>query len=197
MTGLEKAFTRIREEHAAAIQVRSARAVLGSSVIRVFHPGTKYPLLDKLASLDIKSLKSIRTQDAFRKKFEQHLNQVHNTVRRLNVGNGRIHPGGKWGHCTKVLCLYLREIVLHSRLLPDAVVARLQHYLYVPIDTIVLKELKRVGAEVPFRRIKDLATAQHFYLLQDLLGEAARRKHVPRIWFDDVWAVRGGGVPDV
>ena len=197
MTDLEQTFSRIREEHVGAVRVRSARAVLGGSVIRVFHPGTKDPLLKQLASLKIQSLNSIRSQASFRTEFEEQLDQVHSTVRRLNVGNDRIHPGGKWGHCTKVLCLYLREIVLHSRLLPDPVVNRIQRYLYVPIDAIVVKKVKRAGVEIPYQRIKDVATARDFYSLQEILGDAARRERVPRIWFDDVWAVRDGGVPDV
>ena len=197
MTALEQKFSKIREEHTAAIRVRSARALLGSSVIRVFYPGTKGPLLKKLASLEIESLYTIRSQEAFRRMFEEQLSQVHRTVSLLNTGNDRIHPGGKWGHCTKVLCLHLRGLVLHSRLLSDAVVDRIEPYLYAPIDGIVIKELKQAGVEIPFRRIKDIKSARDFYSLQEIIGDAARRARVPRIWFDDVWAVRDGGVPAV
>lgn len=194
MAALEEKFAQIRMDHTAAIRVRSARALLGSSVIRVFYPGTKGPLLRKLASLEIESLHTIRSQEAFRRKFEEQLSEVHSTVRRLNVGNGRIHPGAKWGHSTKVLCLHLRELMLHSRLLQDAAVARLQHYLYTPIDGIVLNELRRASVAIPFRRIKDIRSARGFYSLQKILGDAARREGVPRVWFDDVWAIREGDV---
>ena len=65
------------------------------------------------------------------------------------------------------------------------------------MEAMGVKEGKGAGVEIPFRRIKDVATARDFYSLQEILGDAARREGVPRIWFDDVWAVRDGGVPDV
>ncbi|MFC1572816.1 hypothetical protein ACFL6M_04375 [Candidatus Eisenbacteria bacterium] len=187
MDQLLKEFARIKREHAESVLARSARVVLGSSVIRVFDSGTKPGLVRILEGVAIDELKRIRSQTAFKKFFERELARVSRGVRRLNPDNARIYPGYKWGHSTKVLCLFLRTVVLESDLLPHSAITRLRPLLYAPIDGVIIHRLQDLEVELPFQRIKDIDSQRKFYKIQDLLGRASRRAEVPRIWFDDNW----------
>jgi len=108
----------------------------------------------------------------------------------MNRGNTRVYPGYKWGHSTKILCLFLRDIALHSHYFSDGKADRLSYYLYTPIDNIVIRELRRLGHAPAFRRIKEIDSSKKFYDVQDAIGEASSKIGVPRVWFDDIWAQR-------
>jgi len=43
---------------------------------------------------------------------------------------------------------------------------------------------------LPFKAIKEIDTTEKFYDVQELLGEAAAKVGVPRVWFDDNWGDR-------
>ncbi len=64
------------------------------------------------------------------------------------------------------------------------------NWLYVPIDGINIRRLRHCGLSLDFAKIKEVDTPQKFYSVQELLGEAAKRAGVPRIWFDDNWGDR-------
>ena len=104
--------------------------------------------------------------------------------------NSRIHPGYKWGHSTKVLSLFIREIVLCSRYFDDRLTDRLAPLLYIPIDGVVIDHVRRLGVPLSLRKIKHIDSAEKFFGVRDLLGEAATRAGVPRVWLDDVWTER-------
>ena len=53
---LLEAYHRIRDGERSAIRTRTAREVLGASVIRVFAPGTKPCLIEQLESVDVDAL---------------------------------------------------------------------------------------------------------------------------------------------
>ncbi len=185
---LVKEFRRIRKEHRTALVVRASREVLGASVIRVFAEGTRDILLPKLAAIDFESLHNIRNQEMFSEWFDEHVGWIWQTIKPLNNDRSSIAPGGKWGHSTKIMALFVRSIVLCSRFFSDREVKRVSPFLYVPIDSVIMRRLTKMGVSLPFRRIREINTRKRFYLVQTLLGEAAFREGVPRIWFDDNWA---------
>jgi hypothetical protein len=187
---LVEEFQRIRQEHAKALRHRAARVVLGPSVVRVYRKGSNRSLFPVLVAVPLDELREVQTPEQFRTWFEAHLEVLAATIDRLNQGNDKIYPGYKWGHATKVLTLYLREIVLNSRYFNDAEAGRLAALLYIPIDDIAMKRLKKLGCRPPFSAINQIDTPEKFYGVQELLGEAAARVGVPRIWFDDNWGDR-------
>lgn len=190
MSDLDLEFTRIRKSHREAMRVRAARSALGASVIRVFAPGTRRGVLPYLAGLDVDGLSRLKTCSQFERWYETALSGLARIVDRLNRGNVRIRPGVKWGHSAKILSLYLRGVVYHSRYFPDPVAKRIGPWLFVPVDRIVLARLKTLGVDLPFRRIKDVATREDFYSIQRRFDKSCQRLTVPRVWFDDNWAAR-------
>jgi len=191
-TSLPAEYARIGQEHQKALRERAARSVLGASVIRVFKKKTKFPMMRHLAEkVDLDGLKVIKNQKAYRKWFKRELDRLAHVIRKNNKRNKRINPGYKWGHASKVLCLYVRDVVLCSRYFKDADAKRIEEWLYVPVDGIVIKKLKSLDVKLPFKKIREIATTRNFYLVQEkILGEAARKADVPRVWFDDVWGSR-------
>ena len=168
----------------------AARIVLGPSVMRVFEQGTTRRLLPVLERTNIPQLRRVTTQARYKRWFERNLERVAKAIEASNRRNTRIRPGLKWGHATKILCLFVREIVLRTRLLTDAEVTRLERFLYVPLDSVVRRELRGCGINLPGTGIKHICRPNHFYNAQDRMAEAAERAGVPRICFDDVWANR-------
>jgi hypothetical protein len=103
-----------------------------------------------------------------------------------------LQAGAKWGHSTKVLTIFLREMVSHTRLFRDDEVPRIERLLYVPLDSITMERLRALKMRLPFKRIREIDTAKKFYDVQTALGAAAREAGVPRVWFDDNWSDREG-----
>ena len=187
---LEREFERIKLHHREALKATAARVVLGSSVIRVFEKGTKKKMIPVLARISIGELYKLRNQRQFKLWFVKELNKVAVAVRKTNRTNCRIYPGYKWGHSTKVLTLYIREMVLKSRHFNDSQVKRISSWLYIPIDSIAIKRLRKLGVKLPFNNIKGICTSKMFFDTQDILAKAALKANVPPIWFDDNWGDR-------
>lgn len=186
-------YKKLNAEHRAALCWRMARVTLGSSVVRVFKPGTKVDLLNALAGLPIDELLDVGGDDDFKSWFERQLGVVTKAIKKKNEKNPRIQPGTKWGHATKVLTIYLREMVSHTRYFNDSDAKRIEALLYCPIDRITIESLARVGHRPrSFKRIKEIDTSAKFYGVQDLLGDAAKATNTPRVWFDDGWGDRDG-----
>ena len=72
----------------------------------------------------------------------------------------------------------------------DAEAARISPWLYSPIDHVVINRLWKLHGPLPFWQIKGIDTPDKFYLVQDLLGQAAAKVGVSRVWFDDNWGDR-------
>jgi hypothetical protein len=166
-----------------------ARNATGPSVIRVFAKGTKTALMDALLRLPVHEIERLDGRAEFERWYEHQLRQVAGSIRKSNPDNQRIRPGIKWGHAAKILSIYLRGLVLHSRYFPDRVVRRVRPWLFVPVDSYTIKNLRSCRVVPPFDRIKDIATREHFYFVQDLLAKRCGRG-VARIVFDDSWADR-------
>lgn len=184
---LEKKFEDIKQDHKKALRETAACVVLGSSVIRVFRAGTKSEIQPILENIDIDVLRTIKNETQFKSWFNKCLAHIVKIINDTNRGNNRI--GNGYGHATKILTLYVREMVLNRRYFTDKEVRRIQKWLYTPIDGEAMKAIRKVGEELRFNRIKDI-DKRSFYQLQKRLGEVAAKVGVPRIWFDDVWGVR-------
>ena len=65
---------------------------------------------------------------------------------------------------------------------------RLKPFLYVPIDNVVLRNVRSCGVRVRPRAINQIATEQEWRDLQKVLTDAAKMAGVPRVLFDDVWS---------
>lgn len=168
----------------------AARDATGASVIRVLARGTRPDLLHELVQLPVDNIGTLRSKKEFERWFERQLHTVAGTVRKGNRRNPRVQPGLKWGHGAKVLSIYVRSLVLHSRFFPDRVVNRVKPWPFVPVDGYSIKKLRSCGVNPPFGRIKDIATRRAFYFVQELLADSCGRR-VARVVFDDSWADRG------
>ncbi len=187
---LEDEFERIAAGHRAAHRARAARVVLGPSVVRVFAAGTKPGLQARLEQIPVDDLLTIVDADGFRTWYEEQLQSVATEIRKRDAKRARILPGIKWGHSAKVLSLFLRDLVEQCRYFTDAESRAIVPWLHVPVDSLVMKRLRRCGVALPVQQIKEIATAKQFYAIQDCLEAAAQRAGIPRVWFDDNWAKR-------
>jgi len=189
---IQEEYKRIKKHHWESELYFFARINLGGSIIRVFKSGTKNKLVDALKEINVKELQSIKSQRQFKAYFEKNLSKFAKVIKRTSpkADKPSIYPGYQWGHGTKILCLFLRDTVLHSRRFSKNEVARLSNYLYIPIDGIVMKELKKLKYNLPFSAIKEIDTKKKFYDVQETLYQASKKVGIPRIWFDDIWADR-------
>lgn len=193
LSALIAEFQRIGLSRKAAQIQRSARVCLGPSVTRVFSPGTGAKLTELLQNIPVDELIQIQDQAAYKLWFERHLSKVAELIRKTcSPKKCHVYPGHKWGHGTKVLCLFVRDIVLLSRYFDQEQTDRLANFLYVPIDSIVMQRLTCLGYELPFAKIREIDSAAKFYGVQELLKRAATAAGVASIHFDDVWGTRPG-----
>ena len=183
-------FVRIKRDHKPAMVQTAARAVLGSSVIRVFERETKIHLQRFLVQIPVDEVGRLANQQQYKQWFETHLETLAGEIKGRNPNNSRIFPGYKWGHAAKVLNLFIRDVVLHTRYFPDGVVNRVSPWLYSPVDGIIIGRLQELGQKLPFSRIKEIDCSEKFYQVQDLLADAAKEADIPRVWFDDNWGDR-------
>jgi hypothetical protein len=167
----------------------AARSATSSSVIRVFAKGTKPGLLQKLVELPVEEITNLRSRKAFEKWYVRQLYKLGRTLEKRNRDNSRVNPGMMWGHGAKVLSIYLRSLVLHSRFFSDRVVNRVKPWLFVPVDSYLIQRLTSCGIELPFTKIKEIASRHYFYVVQNVLADRCGRG-IARIVFDDSWADR-------
>ena len=187
LVSLHHEFNRISRDHSSLVAQHASQVVLGASVMRVFVPQTKKDLLPFLPALPLLELEEINNQEGFEKWFTLQLNRLARRILLKNKDNPRVNPGYKWGHGTKILSLYLREVVLNSRYFNDRTTRKISPFLYVPIDSKIMDKMRKLGFKLPFNKIKDIHTKQQFMQIQQILGDAAAKVQVPRIWFDYIW----------
>jgi hypothetical protein len=190
MKKLIKKFHLIKENHRKTIRTKCARLTIGSSVGRVLKKGSKEQIWRTLEKISVDQLLRLRSEKDYKKWFEKQLNVLARKINKTNKGNTRIYPGYKWGHTTKILCLYLRSVVMDSEFFNQSHREKIKYLLYCPIDSVVMNALEECNVPLPFKKIKDIDTPDKFYDVQDRLKHAATKVKVPRIWFDDNWADR-------
>lgn len=190
VSAIDNEFRRIKEQHLQALRKTTARVVLGPSVMRVYAKGTRDALLPLLPKLDVDTIVYFKNQEQFSAWFDKHVARIAKVIDRCNPSNMRIRPGFKWGHATKIMALYVRDLVLSSRYFSDADAEKISPYLHVPIDSVVIDRLRKLGVRQPFTKIKEIDTRKKFYAVQDVLASAALAHNIPRVWFDDNWGDR-------
>lgn len=171
-----------------ATVLRVAKIVTGASVVRVFDKGTARRLVDALVLLDLEKFAQCKTDEEFDKFFFLSLDQIDEAIDKRSRRNDLLGEGRKWGHASKVLCLFLRDLVLYSRYFRDDEVRRLQNLLYMPLDSVVMKHLRSCGVSIKARQIKDISSCDEFQEIQRIFTVAAKHANVPRILFDNVWS---------
>lgn len=190
VAALDDEFRRIKAQHSEALRKTIARVVLGPSVMRVYAKGTRDALLPVLADLDVDGIAQFKNQEQFSEWFDEHVGRIAKIIDRHNPRNTRIRPGLKWGHATKIMALYARDLVLSSRYFSDGDAAKISAFLHVPVDSIVIGRLRQLGVRQSFTKIKEIDTRQKFYGVQEALASAALTHNIPRVWFDDNWGDR-------
>jgi hypothetical protein len=187
---LDDEFLRIKGQHQEALKKTIARVVLGPSVMRVYAKGTRDALLSLLPEIDVDAIIQLKSQEQFSEWFDRHVERTARIIDQHNPRNTRIRPGLKWGHATKIMALYVRDLVLSSRYFSDTDAAKVSAFLHVPIDSVVIARLRKLGVRQPFTKIKEIDTREKFYAAQEVLAAAALNHKIPRVWFDDNWGDR-------
>ena len=182
-------FRRLETRHNSNLVVeRTAFVALGPSLIRAFKKGTKRDVIPALLKIDLNRFAKCKSREEFRPFFEDELKKVYHALA-LKPENIEKHGNGlKWGHATKILCIYLRDLVLYSRYFDEETAKRLESLLYNPIDRVVMDRLRDLGVDPGASGIKDIDTADKFWRLQRILDEAAKLANTIQIRFDDVQA---------
>lgn len=187
---LVEEFQRIARDRKKALRMRVIRIVLPSSVIRVFRPDTKADLIRELMAIDIDRIVKIGDISEFNEWFYFNLGKVAHAIRYKNRDNPRVNPGYKWGHAAKILTLFIRDLIHFSCYFDKLTAGRVSQWLFVPVDSIVIKRLQCLGCHPAVRSIKEIDSKKKFMEIQNLLADAAYQAGVPRVWFDDNWGDR-------
>ncbi len=183
LKALEKQLRKQGRAERKSIVVRQAKTCIGPSTWRTLAAETNDDVAPALKQIDLKKLVACRKPAEFRKFFCEELKRVDRALARKN----KTVKGRKWGYGTKILSLFLRGMVLHTRYFDYKVVERLTPLLYVPVDRIVLNNLRKAELDTRCRAIKDMSQ-ETFWQIQEWLAEAASNVGVPSIIFDDVWS---------
>lgn len=191
-------YKRIKEKHRQAIIARVSRVCFSGSTGRVFPKAENKDeksandiIKETLNTIDVDYLPKIKTQEEFKEWFEKKLGIVTNAIPKKNSKGKNISDDTRrWGYGTKILCLFLRDMVDHCRYFTEDEVKEVRKLLYVPIDSIIIDKLVECGETLPFNNIEEIDSEDKFYSIQDKLIQAAQIIDVPRIWFDDNWGDR-------
>ncbi len=190
---LEEEFQRIKQNHRRAIIARVTRICFSGSTGRVFPKKARATSRIKtvLQGINVDDLPTIDSRDAFKKWFEKQLGAVAAIIPDITSKREKLTDGARrWGYGTKILSLYLRDIVEHCRYFTPDQAEKARKWLYAPIDGIVMKRMRECGVSLAFSKIMEIDSSNKFYDMQDRLGEAAEAVGVPRVWFDDNWGDR-------
>jgi hypothetical protein len=195
---LESEFKKIHDDHRKMVPLRSAKVVLGSSVIRALPKKTKEKLENKLAELTATDLKKW-TEYSFKTNFVKKVKEIKKMIpkeRKVMKRNKRIRckqKVNKDAHASKILALYCRELLMESlaaNIINYKIYSRIEKLLFCPVDSKVIKKLREFKEGK--QRLKNTISMKtmdknSFEEIQDWLAIGAERTLTPRIWFDDVW----------
>jgi len=146
--------------------------------------------MSALADIPVLELPGLKGQAQFSVWFEAQVHRVAAALRLRNNERPSVNPGLTWGHATKVTALYVRDVVLRSRLFSDEEKTLIEPWLYVPIDSIIIKRARQLGVSFAFSKIREIDNREKFYGLQNAFGAAADKAGAYRISFDDNWGDR-------
>lgn len=187
---LEDKFREIRGKHYETIKEKTAKVVLGPSVIRALRKGTKTPLQKELSRVNIKNL---ITWSKDRVSFEKYFLKESRNIEKIISSIHGSKSVNAHAHAAKILALYCRDLILNSlscNLIKLSTYNRLERLLFCPIDGIVIDALREIegGKELlsGVKSMKDMKKSD-FMKIQNWLMAAAKKTKVPCVWFDDVW----------
>ncbi|MBN2315273.1 MAG: hypothetical protein JXM79_15190 [Sedimentisphaerales bacterium] len=192
---LEETFHHIDDNHKDAIIKHVAKVCFTGSTGRVFpkaknksQKSANEKIKEALTNIAVDELLRIKSQKKFEEWFEEKLENVTKKIpRKMSQQDKKTgkhikinDDARKWGYGAKILCLFLREIVLHCRYFTPEEAVKVRRWLYCPIDSKIIKRMKKCN-DVPKDR---------FDTVQKLLGDtkAVKKEGIPRIWFDYVWS---------
>jgi hypothetical protein len=178
-----KVFT--PQQHLDALVRRRIKFVVEKGAMaRLFRAGKHQALQEELfQKLKPSQLASIRTRVDYDSWF----------VRTIESDNWkRFSRNGlakdRWAYFAKLVNIIVYEIVSNRELFDETAWKRLQPFLHIPVDTIVLRHL--CGMERTFPNVKRLkGMSKETYLeLQSATRRLARKYKVPPIWFEAAWS---------
>ena len=193
---LEETFRHINNHRKHVIVNHVAKVCFRGSTGRIFPNETKTPegsvsnqIKEVLKKIEVGELLEIKDQKKFGEWFEKKLGKVVKKIpKRTSRGIELKDSARKWGYAAKILCLFLREMVLHCRYFEPEQAEKVEQWLYCPIDSKVMNAMKARGVPLNFTRIMDI-NKKRFDYVQEQLSNAAKNEKVPRIWFDYVWSI--------
>jgi hypothetical protein len=98
----------------------------------------------------------------------------------------------RWAYFTKLINIIVYEIVSNRDLVSEVDWKRIQPFLHVPIDKIVMNHLAKIDSNFP--SLDDLEgdlkgmTKEKYWQIQDGIRKLAKTYRVPPIWFEAAWS---------
>ena len=190
MQTLHEYFRKIKRNHVNKVRMKSAKVVLGPSVIRALSPRIKNPLKKELSKLTIKGLKRWATdQESFEKSFLKKTEAIKKLIPGKKKVKNKWQEVNKHAHAHKILALYCRELLNNSwGEINHETYRKIEKLLFCPVDKKVIDKIRKLkdGAKL-LGKVKSMRsmTEKTFMDIQHWLRKGAT--DVPRVWFDDVW----------
>lgn len=193
---LKELFRKIERRHSAKVRERSAKLVLGPSVIRALKKGIKEKLRTELQKLKIRKLVHwAKSEENFKKKFEAKCNRIKQIIgsnKKIKKGKqkGNQHVN-KHAHAPKILALYCRELLTSSwEAVGCKAYKKVEMRLFCPVDKIVIEKIRKCeGGPELLGDVKSMGTMEKdtFMNIQKWLAAGAKGTGIPIVWFDDAW----------
>ncbi len=164
------------------LQRRIAEECLTPSLLRV--RGDLDPLRDHCGRLDLRAF-----QVASERRFQTILGQCSERLRETLPPSVR-----QWGRARKVLNAFLRDCLYNKYVCDFHGLLRIESFLEVPLDKMVVEQLQRLSATEPgrpalprWRSLKTLGEADHIAFQAEALRQAQRagtfRVHLDLLWW--------------
>ncbi|MBN8865489.1 MAG: hypothetical protein J0H92_19095 [Sphingobacteriales bacterium] len=169
---------------------RVARIILPNSVIRVFTAGTKLAIFDCLQKIDVDELPALKTRELFDSWHKTQLGKVSKSISGFGNNLAEIGEEGiRYGHAAKILNLFLGHLVFFSPYFSTTASEKVRHFLHVPFDKKIFVSLRSFQIKDVPNSIKSVDRTT-YYRLQAQLREAAGKRSVPPLYFDDyAWTI--------
>jgi len=158
---LDSLYNHAAQHRSELIRGSAARAVLSPSVTRVLAKLNRDTVLRWLADLNLQVLARIRSQEEYKRWFLRKADRLAAEARLSEefLKKRRDKSRGKdprWGHAAKILCLFVREAVVFRRALDDRAARAIEPFLYVPIDSEVIKRARKCKMRLKCKAIYEV-----------------------------------------
>ena len=134
---LEDKFNEIGDKHNDKVRKKSAKIVLGSSVIRALKKGIKKDLQNELSRLTMQDLiKWSKNEKTFRERFLKKTAVIGRIIGDFKMVKGKRVRVNKGAHAPKILALYYRDLLANSweeRNMNYGVYKKIEKLLFCPV----------------------------------------------------------------